>query len=576
MQSFVDTATNKLPDTMGIFAQGVKDFSDTIKNSYLDPNYEGSQTDALTEEIAAGVTGSNGMPGQLGSGGPGSSGIGLPALGQVTLDTGSKNSFVNALTTGFNAVSSPFGSGFGGSAAAGLGLDKQVSDGVVKGLTDPDVTAKQGAAILNVPNPNGGPDNGSGYTGPDMADAGGGGNNWDVSTTSGPVQTAFNAIASKFGGVNTMTNALDMANAAAGHSEFGSALDQIGGSMTGNASAAKGGVGGYIDAAGNIMNSFSQSQDAGWGSVAGAGIGAGLGAMLGNPALGAALGSSLGGMIGGLFGPKISETTNPDMYASSGFAQMVANAGGDGNNGPDAAYTSATGTVFEDPQLQQELGNKSELQYLDQFVAAHPGGQGLTGEELSLWQEANTDTGGGQAVTVGGLHNGNVEGQNASGQAVTGAQNWNTYLQELQNATQALYGFQQSVGGANQALVVLNQFGGGGSMPYGWNTPGYQFSPQGYQAGGGNGIQAPYVNTTGTTSTTNNPVNPSGTSSTTNPALVASGATTQAMNGAPIVSGRGGVTPVLIVQTNLDGRAIARSTQAYMQQASSQGFSYVS
>ena len=338
--------------------------------------------------------------------------------------------------------------------------------------------------------------------------------------------------------------------------------DLLGGQITGIGKSwnnGKGSVGlenlGYgVDTGSNILGGFSNSLDSGIGSLLGAGAGFGLG----GPA-GAALGSSLGGMIGSLFGPHYNETKNPDMYADSGWAQGVANAGGDDQNGVGAFYTQATGTVTEDPTLMMALGGDTESQYLDQFVKSHPGGSGLSGASLQLWQQANSMTAGGQMTGVGNEHNGNAQILGAGGAAISGAQNWQQLLTSIQNLTQATYEFQQNVQGANQALMVFNQYGSGtGSMQYGWNTPGFQMNPNGYVPG--SSAPTPGVNSS---------INPGGT-----PAI------------SPVSGGKVSTLPVarsaassmIQVSSNIqvDGRTLARVVQAYQQQTQSAGYTRIS
>jgi hypothetical protein len=247
------------------------------------------------------------------------------------------------------------------------------------------------------------------------------------------------------------------------------------------------------------------------------------------------------------------------MFANSGFAQGVANAGGDANNGVGGAYTSATGLVKEDPTLMMKLGGDTEFQYLDQFVKAHPGGQGLSGASEQLWQQVNQLTAGGQAATVNHLHNGQVTVSDASGNALSGAQNWQDLLTNIQNLTQATYEFQSNVQGASQALMVFNQYGSGtGSMQYNWNIPGFEQNPNGY-------VQGSSASTPGITKA----VNPGGT-----PALAPISKGTVTTLPGPTRA----ASPTIQVQSNIqvDGRTLARVVQAYQQQNANAGYTRIS
>jgi hypothetical protein len=149
-----------------------------------------------------------------------------------------------------------------------------------------------------------------------------------------------------------------------------------------------------------------------------------------------------------------------------------------------------------------------------------------------------------------------------------------------------VYEFEQSIGGANQALVVLNSYGSGqASMPYAWNTPGYEYSPTGYLSGTGTtGLNTPVSNTgSGTTTTTgntaaggtagnvfNNPINPTSAQSILNALGLGKNIATPPTTSAG-TSGGGTIQTTV----NLDGRTIARSVQAYTQRANSNGYQYV-
>lgn len=480
------------------------DFKTTVDDSYLNPNYNGP-TNGDNPFAAILSTGGIGQAtlktgGGLASGSNGSGGV----LGDASIKkmaTSFGESVVREATGGSNEAESAdmSAASFGGWGGGGGGILGSLTSGASTLLTK-----------LGFANSSGG--------------------------------VAWNNVASLASSIgNSKSN-----------SAIGQALTTFGQMDGGFKNTAGGGIGigTYADIAGNILNGFSTSPDAGVGSIVGTGIG-----FIGGP-IGAAIGGSLGEAIGSLFGPKPANTTNnPDEFANDGYAQGVANAGG-------IAGTSANGTVYEDPMLMEQLGGKTELQYLDQFVNAHPNGTGLSAEEQDLWNQLSSLTGGGTGTQLAGLHNGNIAVQNASGQTVGASGNWQDLITQVQNATQALYEFNQTVG-ASQAMVVLNQYGTGtASLPYAWNTPGYSYPSSAYQ-GATSG-------TPGTTETTVNPVNPTNTSS--SPSTGSAGSTVTA----PAITSNGAQTFALTINTNLDGKVIAQSTQAFNLQAQAQGYQYVS
>jgi len=301
---------------------------------------------------------------------------------------------------------------------------------------------------------------------------------------------------------------------------LGNALSIAGGSLKGGA----GTTGSYIGTAGNIINAFGTSADSGIGSL----IGGGAGMAFGGP-VGASIGSALGGMLGGLFGPKKNATLTPDQIAGSGYAQGAANVAG-------KSYTQANGNVLEDATLKQGLGG-SELQYIDKFVKAHPGGSGLSGASLDLWNTANAQTAGGSATGLSKLHNGQQGLTDASGKVIAGStQNWKDLLTSVDNTTQSLVAFNGGLNAGAASLVVFNQYGTGmASMPGSYNTPGSAANPANYANSG----------TVTPTATVN----------------------TAARSTQPIL---------LNTTTQLDGKTIAKSTQAYNIRANNSGYQYVS
>jgi len=271
--------------------------------------------------------------------------------------------------------------------------------------------------------------------------------------------------------------ALGMSIGASGYSEIGNILGLAGGQFKGGASTGKFGAGADLSMLGTVLSSFGGGPDQGVGSLLGMGLGL-LTKGVGGPA-----GAIIGSLLGQLLGPHYSEAKNPDMYGNSGFAQMEANAVG-------KSYTSTNGNVVEDQSLQSALGGQSQLSYIDQFVKAHPGGSGLTGASLALWQQANQMTGGGVATTTGyggqagAIHNGQQELMTANGQAIGNPQAWQDLYTNIGNVAQQLMTFQGALGGANQSLVVFNAYGNTYGMPGAWNTPGYAANPANYPGPG--------------------------------------------------------------------------------------------
>lgn len=176
-----------------------------------------------------------------------------------------------------------------------------------------------------------------------------------------------------------------------------------------------------------------------------------------------------------LFHPHYNPSTNPDMYASSGFAQGVADAQGQ-------AYTQATGWVYEDAALKQQLGNMTELQYLDAWYNAYPGGNGLNEQGQQLWDEIGKLTGSGKGVGVEGLHQGNVFVSDGKGHKVGESGNWQTVLQDIDTYTQDLYALENQDMTGKGTWVSVNSYGagGGGSTSFSpWYSPGLSSSDVG-------------------------------------------------------------------------------------------------
>lgn len=253
----------------------------------------------------------------------------------------------------------------------------------------------------------------------------------------------------------------------------------------------------------------------------------------------------------GIFGPHLSPGKNPDQF-NTGWNQMAANMVG-------SWYTQSQGNATIDPVLQQSLGGMNELQYLDQFVRAHPGGSGLSGAELQLWQQVSGLTGGGTATGLAQANkNGGFGLTNANGIIGSSVMNWNDLNTQVTNAVTNLQDYNNALQqGMSQALVGINVFGGYG-MPYAFNTPGFNPPTANYPYPGS--IGAP-------TGPWNNPLNPGGTS------------TPIPSNGVPLpVSPTNpGGTQTIVIQTpiNIDGREVARSVQAYQLRTSAAGYNNV-
>lgn len=499
--------------------QGFRDFDATIKDSLLNPNYTGT----VSTDNPIGML------------------VDPNQMANVAIDTNKK---VAATYSGGTSI---LDSLFPGVSGNYIGAQSQLMRQAVAGGINDASTASSHTA--------------------DMPNAGGG--SWaapgGIAGIFGGVMGGINKTVASLGGWGQLATEASLAAAGSSKSVLGADMTTAGSILAGmsktvlpNGSISTGlqsnwgsgssNLAGGLETAGNIFSAFSQSTDAGIGSL----VGGGLGAWLGGPA-GAALGSSLGGMVGGLFGPHYSPTTNPDMYANDGYAQAMANAGG-------VAGTAANGTVYEDPMLSQELGGMTEFQYVDKFVQAHPGGAGLDKTELQLWNQLNTLTGGGQATQFGGLHQGNITAQNAAGQNVGATGNWQQLAQELQQATAALAQFNSA---AQESLVVFNQYGAGsGFFTYNWNTPGYQFPSSAYSSGGAN--------------TANNPINSSGLPS--KPGYNNGYGNSQNSGNNYRGLAAAGMLPniVLNITAALDGKALAKSSQAYTLQAQAQGYTLVS
>jgi hypothetical protein len=165
--------------------------------------------------------------------------------------------------------------------------------------------------------------------------------------------------------------------------------------------------------------------------------------------------------------PHYNPSTNPDMYADSGFAIGVANAQG-------SAYTQATGWVQEDASIKQQLGGLTQLQYLDNWYNAHPGGANLNAAALQMWNDIGALTGKGKGVGVNGLHQGNVFVSDASGSAIGKSGNWQDVLKTIDTDTQDLYTLLTSDQSLNTPMISVNAYGGSGMNPgfSPWYTPG--------------------------------------------------------------------------------------------------------
>jgi uncharacterized protein (UPF0335 family) len=174
-----------------------------------------------------------------------------------------------------------------------------------------------------------------------------------------------------------------------------------------------------------------------------------------------------------LFHPHYNASQNPDMFADSGYAQGIANAHG-------VAYTQATGWVNEDPGLKQQLGGMSQLQYLDAWYNAHPGGNGLNQSAKSLWNTIGTITGGGRGLDVRGLHQGNVYVSLDGVDSQVGISgNWQNVLQQIDDATNQLYTLENEDMTGKGTWISVNSYGagGGGSTSFSpFYTPGLSSS----------------------------------------------------------------------------------------------------
>jgi hypothetical protein len=87
---------------------------------------------------------------------------------------------------------------------------------------------------------------------------------------------------------------------------------------------------------------------------------------------------------------------------------------------------------------------------------------------------------------TGAIHNGQQSLMDANGNVIGGNQKWQDLYTNIDNTAQQLEAFNGSLSGANQSLVVLNQYGSGQAiMPGSYNTPGisqnnanYTLTPQ--------------------------------------------------------------------------------------------------
>lgn len=231
---------------------------------------------------------------------------------------------------------------------------------------------------------------------------------------------------------------------------LGGAMDVIG------LSAALGG--GIGNAEGASDGAAAQAVHAENGEIGGA-LGAATAMLLAGPAGWAAValmglgGGLLGGAGGGLIGPHMNETNNPDQFSDNDFAQMVANAQG-------SAYTQASGNVSEDSTLSSQLNGQTELQYIDAFVTSHPGGQGLTGDQLATWQQAAALTDNGQAVGEHGLSNGNIglsDSMDNTAPLIAGTDmNWQDLGNKIDSLTSSIQQLNQTTAGASEVFALTN------------------------------------------------------------------------------------------------------------------------
>lgn len=253
-----------------------------------------------------------------------------------------------------------------------------------------------------------------------------------------------------------------------------------------------------------------------------------------------------------LFHPHYNPSQNPDMYADSGYAQGLANAQG-------VSHTQADGTVYEDPGLKQQLGGMTELQYLDAWYNAYPGGQGLNEEGKQLWDEIGHITGNGKGMGVQGLHQGNVY---VASQAVPGSPqvgesgNWQTVLQDIDSATQQLYTLENKDMSGKGTWISMNSYGAGGGASASispWYSPGLNSS----DVSAITSMPYPPINSSG--SITTSPGDPSGGSG--------------GPGSGPVGGPGGGVSPMNVTSSvYLNTEVIAQAVNAYNIQRQQSGW----
>lgn len=325
------------------------------------------------------------------------------------------------------------------------------------------------------------------------------------------------------------------------------------------------------------------------GSLAGAGIGVGIGAALfGGGSLASLLGVTigtggmalplipilalLGGLGGSMLGPHLNSHDNPDIFNTSNWGQSMANLAGNGVvSGLKGTWTANGQEFTEDPNLAKELGNQGELMFISNWIKANPtqAAKVLSPEELKDFSGLSNVTNNGGPIADG--KNGNLTLSNGI------TMYWTDLSNAANDATQAIENMKNATSSATNALVSLNMYGGSqGYFPYNYEIPGYEFDPNGYQSG-----NAPSTNTAPGGGPTGGP-----TGGTPGAAPVVQPGHNRRIlppdGGGYVYRQPGAVSGQTVqvsgniqVTTNVDGRTLARTTQAYTLRSSQAGYERV-
>lgn len=181
----------------------------------------------------------------------------------------------------------------------------------------------------------------------------------------------------------------------------------------------------------------------------------------------------------------------PDKYNTSSWGQTNANLWGAGVGTNTGNPMIANGQSFNmDSGLAKDLGNKGELQYINDYIASNPSlaSQVLSPDLLKEFSGLN-DT---KPIIDG--KNGNLELSNGTWVP------WQQLADQANSAVQAIQNFKNAANAATQPLIAIQGFGGSGLTP--------AFSPY-YTPGFGNSYDA-YMQNTPYYATTASPTNVNG------------------------------------------------------------------